>query len=355
MTAPPANPGPVWDVINGYAAYGALTAGLDLGLFDALSDAEADAGALAQRIGVPEPEHAALLADTLVSLGFLATEGARYRLTPVAERYLVTASPHQMAALVRLSPGPREAWADLAGTFRRGASRIRVDSDPAAFYPALVTATAPTQRAVAAAVAARLDAAGQLPEAPTVVDLGAGSAAWSAAFLDLRQGATAVAVDLPEVVATTSGLAGGLGDRVTVVAGDYLEVELPTSADVVVLGHVLRAEPVARARALLHRAIGLAGGTGVVVGADYPRPDPPGPDEAAPDRVLEGARHELLLSLTMLAATGGCGVSEQQLQAWCAEAGAAVVERLEPLPRQHVFLIRSDTSSRPSPAKESTS
>jgi hypothetical protein len=57
----------------------------------------------------------------------------------------------------------------------------------------------------------------------------------------------------------------------------------------------------------------------------------------------------------MLAATGGCGVSEQQQQAWCAEAGAAVVERLEPLPRQHVFLIRSDTSSRPSPAKESTS
>lgn len=354
MSVPNVNPGPVWDVINGYAAYGALCAALELGVFDALVEAPADAEGLAQRTGVADPVHAALLADTLVSLGFLDADGTRYGLAPVAERFLVTGSPAQMTALVQLSPGPREAWADLAATLRRGTSVVRVDADPGAFYPDLVAATAPTQRAVASAVAARLDTAGLLPEAPTVVDLGAGSGAWAAALLAARPEGNALAVDLPEVVATTARLTTDVGDRLTTIAGDYLEVELPAHADVVVLGHVLRAEPFDRARALLHRAICLAGRTGTVVVADYPRPDPAAPGTGERSAELAGARHELLLSLTMLAATGGCGMSEQQLRSWCAEADASILERLEPLPRQHVFLIRSDAATSQDPAKEIT-
>ena len=351
MTAP-ASPAPVWEVINGYAAYQALVAALDLGLVDAVADAGDDgvtADDLAQRIAAADADHVALLADLLVSLGLLAAAGPRYRLTPVAERYLVSGSPAQMRDLVRLSPGPPAAWAGLADTIRSGQPAIRVDADPQAFLAPLVEATAPTQRAVASAVAAHLDAAGLLPSAPVVVDLGAGSAAWSAAFLAARPQASAVAVDLPGVVGTTRRLTADLGDRIAVVEGDYLEVPLPDRADVVVLGHVLRAESPDRARALLHRAIALAGPHGTVVVADYPRPEPAAED--SPDRSadLAAARHELTLSLTMLASTAGAGVTVGQVEAWSASAGARVVERLEPLPRQHVLLVRATPTAQPTP------
>ena len=114
----------------------------------------------------------------------------------------------------------------------------------------------------------------------------------------------------------------------------------------VVLGHVLRAEPPARARELLHRAFAVAGPDAVVVVTDYPRPAPPTDDETDRAATLAAARHELTLALTMLASTDGAGVTVGQLSAWAAEAGWHVSDRLEPLPRQHVFLLRPDGAAR---------
>ncbi len=343
-------PGAVWDVINGYAAYWAVAAASDLGIFDRLaaSPAAMPGEELAGAVGAAEVDPVVLLADTLVALGLLTTDGAGYGLLPVAAEYLVTGSPRSMASLVRLSPGPHAAWPALAATVRAGTAAVRIDDDPAAFYPALVRATAPTQRAVAAATAAELVDRGWLPVDASIVDLGAGSGAWVAALLEAQPASRAVAVDLPEVAGTTTEgvAAAGVAGRTTVLAGDYLSAPLPMAqADVVVLAHVLRAEPEHRARALLRRALALAGPAGTVVVADYPRPDPPtGPDDGR-DAACAAARHELLLSLTMLASTAGAGVRVADLRQWSADCGAHIAAALTPLPRQHVYLIRSDRSS----------
>ena len=96
------SPAPVWEVIHGYTSYWALSAALDLGLFDALADGEQTAAELAERCGTSSG--ITLLADVLVSLDLLDTDGITYRLAPASERYLVRSSPASMAALVRLSP-----------------------------------------------------------------------------------------------------------------------------------------------------------------------------------------------------------------------------------------------------------
>lgn len=117
---------------------------------------------------------------------------------------------------------------------------------------------------------------------------------------------------------------------------------------------MLRAEPAERARRLLARAVELAGADGVVVVVDYTRPDPArtrhddsgGEDDGVgEDRsaVCVAARHELLLSLTMLASTAGLGVTVADLRAWAEAADAELVDSFEPVPRQHVRLIRSRT------------
>ncbi|MET8824672.1 class I SAM-dependent methyltransferase [Streptomyces sp. NPDC004610] len=348
----PASPAPVWDVINGFASYWALSAALDLGLFDALAaDAGGlDAGRLAKAVGAAGPGTVTVLAETLVALDMLSAEEDRFRLTPAAERYLVSASPASMTALVRYSPGPPAAWPGLAETVRTGAPDPAVTADLAELYPALVRATGPTQTGVATGVAAELERRGLWPERPVIVDLGCGSGAWLTALLRTRPQGTAVAVDLPNVlpIAERALADAGLGERVTAVAGDYLAAELPVAAaDVVVLAHVLRAEPPERARRLLARAVELAGADGVVVVVDYWRPDPATP-ATGEDRgaICAAARHELLLSLTMLASTAGLGVSVADLHTWAEAVGAEPDGSFEPVPRQHVRLIRSGNRSR---------
>ncbi|MEU9335539.1 methyltransferase [Streptomyces sp. NPDC048290] len=405
-TQAPPSPAPVWDVINGFASYWALSAALDLGLFDALAKDPGtglDAGQLTAVTGAAGPGPVTVLAETLVALDLLTADEDRFRLTPAAERYLVSTAPASMAALARYSPGPLAAWPGLAETVRTGAPGPGVPEALTALYPALVRATGPTQSGVATAVAAELERRGLWPEEPTVVDLGCGSGAWLTALLGTRPHARAVAVDLPNVLPVAEAAAGdaGLGERVTAVAGDYLDTALPVSrADVVVLAHVLRAEPPERARRLVARAVELAGTDGVVVVADYWRPDPPatgsatgedagaasgdgtgsasgedagaasgdGTGSASGDRtgaasgdgsgtpedrtpedrtaVCAAARHELLLSLTMLASTAGLGVSAADLRTWAEAAGADVTDSFAPVPRQHIRLIRSRIRSR---------
>jgi hypothetical protein len=338
-----ASPAPVWDLIYGYTSYWALTAGLDLGLFDALADGELPVDALATHTGVHSPADLRSLADTLVSLGLLSTTGSSYVLTPASERFLVSTSPASMAALVRLSPGPLTAWPALADTLRSGSAAYTVDDDPGAFYPELVAATAPTQAAVARAVAVRLTELAAWPADAAIVDFGSGSGAWIAALLAARPAATAVAVELPAVLPSTIAGTETLGHRVRALSGDYLDVDLPIDhADVVVLAHVLRAESPQRAQALFDRAARLVGRTGVIVIADYPVPDAPADDET-----LHDARHDLLLALTMLASTRcGRGISTADLHRWSANAGMRIAETLTPIPRQTVFLIRPEDPTR---------
>ncbi|MGY1741348.1 MULTISPECIES: methyltransferase family protein [unclassified Blastococcus] len=352
-SAPPVGPGPVWDVVNGLAGFGALAAALELGLVDALAAAGDDgltAPGLAAAVGAADAEAVELLAELLVSLGLLTTDGHGFGLTPVAARFLVSGSPASMAALAPLSPGPWSGWRHLAQTVRTGRAPEATVAELDAMCPDLVRATAPTQAAVAAGVVRELAGRGLWPQAPRVVDLGCGSAAWLTAMLADRPGAAAVGVDLPGVlgVARDAVAAAGLADRVTLHAGDYLEVDLPAgAADVVVLAHVLRAEPADRARRLLARALELTAPGGVVVVADYPRPDRAAAPDPGRDAVLAAARHELVLSLTMAASTAGRGVSVAELRAWAADCGAALTDVLQPVPRQTVFLIR-----RPAPETE---
>ncbi|KPM54095.1 methyltransferase [Frankia sp. R43] len=332
-------PAPVWEVIHGFTRYWAVVAALDLGLLEQLAAGPRPASVLAVAVGVDE-HRTALLADTLVALGLLTHEPAvGYRLSAVAATYLLAGAPRTMVALVRGAPGPHERWPELARTLRRGAPAVRIEDDPGGFYPALASATAPVQRQVARAVVDTLSPIG--PD-PLVIDLGAGAAPWTLAFLTAWPRARALAVELPEVVAVTEGAIAAVGDaavdavragaRVRVVAGDYHQVELPdAAADVVVLGHVLRAESVAGARRLVARAAAALRPGGTLVVADYPRPEVP----TAPSTPA------LLMGLTMLASTGGDGVFRvADLHGWMRAAGLEPAATLQPLPGQTVMTAR---------------
>ncbi len=333
------SPAPVWDAINGFAAYWALHTAVELGLFDALADQQLPTGQLAAATGVADAADLDALAALLAALDLLDTHGGTWALTDTSRRFLVSTSPAAMTDLVRLSPGSPAAWPRLAGTLRAGGPDAATLADTGDLMPDLVRATAATQRAVAAGVGAELT----WPDGAVIVDLGCGSGAWLSALLDAAgPRARGIGVDVPHVIDSVASRLTATTPGIELHAGDYLTAPLPIDrADVVVLAHVLRAEPEARAAALTARAIELLAPGGTLLVADY---FVPGAGHTAD--VYRAARHDLTLALTMRAGTAGRGVTEAQLAAWCADHDAVTTAVIEPVPRQRVHLIQRPTTAR---------
>lgn len=321
---------PVWSVIQGYGNYWMLVAAIEMGVFDVLEQTgPASNDELAARLEV-SPPHLRSLLDGIVVMGLLDQVRDRYELNETAERYLTTAGAASMAELVAVAPGPLGNWMHLADTIRSGRPATPIEDDAAAFYVPLVRATFPTQRR-AAMFTARMIGFARAPGAPRVLDLGAGGAPWAIAFLDANPQATAVVNDLPAVldVAAARITEAGLAARCELRPGDFrvLDVE-PGGYDVVVLGHVCRAEGIDGAPELIRRAHAALAPGGRLVLADY---FPDDDRKANPFGVLMGA--------TMMASTErGFTFTHGQYGDWLRDAGFRPVRLIEPIGFNQVFI-----------------
>ncbi len=345
------DPGAIWRVIHGYTGYWSAVAAVRLGLFDALAAAAAspgdhapgddapadtglDAGELARRCAAG-PDAVQVIADALTAIGLLQHDGGRYRLSPAADAHLVRGRPAPMAELLLWSPGPVVNWPALACTAQGTAPPSPVEDDAADFYAHLVDATFGSQLGVARAVLVSLD----IVPGARILELGAGRGPWTSALLSADPTASAVLNDLPGVIERGAGPLGPEAGRCTFVAGDYLTASLPDGAfDVVVLGHVLRAEPDERARRLVARGAGLLAPGGRMIVTEYlAGRDPTTHPQPA------------LLAATMLAATRhGRVVTAEVVEGWLAAAGCAVVARPGPVANTDVLVAARDPLAAPS-------
>jgi hypothetical protein len=122
--APPPTPTAFVDAVLGYQRTAAIRAAVELGLFEAIGSAGADAETIAARVGA-SPRGVRILCDYLTVLGFLEKSGALWRQAPVARDFIDAASPTSMASVVRFLAGPeflRLFLEDPAGYVRRGGS-----------------------------------------------------------------------------------------------------------------------------------------------------------------------------------------------------------------------------------------
>src|ERR1700731_1464776 len=94
-STPPAaelNPEQLMQMNMSYTSSRVLAAGVQLNVFSQLASGGQTANDIARAVGASERGMRMLL-DALTGLQILAKTGSRYRLTPVAEKYLVRESP----------------------------------------------------------------------------------------------------------------------------------------------------------------------------------------------------------------------------------------------------------------------
>lgn len=324
---PPA--APVWGVIEGLGSYYILLAALELNVFDTLEDiGPTMVNHLAVKLDLSEP-HLQSLLDSLVALGLLDQYLNVYELNDTAERYLTSGGAASMSELIPVAPGPHDNWLSLAETIRQGRPNSPIDDDPASFYIPLVEGTFTTMLRTAI----RSDLKIRYSSSPDlrILDVGAGGAPWSIAFLSACPEATSVVNDFSQVleVAKRKTKEHEVFDRCEFRPGNFHEVEFESeSYDLVVLGHVCRTEGVDGAQNLISRAFDALKPGGRILVADY-----------FIDLERKFNPHGVLMGMTMMASTlNGFQIANEQVSLWLRESGFKSLRLIEPIGFQFVYV-----------------
>lgn len=192
-------------VTDAQTASAAIAAGLELGLQDLLAEPVA-VDELARLCGATSRGIEVLL-NAYRTFGLVEVDASgRWR----------SSKPVWGAAFVDV--------VDLVETVRTGLPPVRGDRSPdaGAFYPGVVERLVRWHSASA-------ELAAQALASPSlrILDAGAGGAGWSRAIVAREDSCRVMAVDLPEVVATTSELikAAGVVDKFDVVGGDLFTID----------------------------------------------------------------------------------------------------------------------------------
>ncbi len=324
--------GPVWNVICGLAAYAVLQAARELDVFDTLErTGPATAEKLAAELQVSEP-HLQILLDSVVVLGLLDQCRDVYDLNDTSRRYLLPASPASMSDLLPVAAGPLDNWLSLAETVRTGIPPNPVDQD-ISFYIPLVEGTFATQHRVA--LRSDLFVGYSRHHNPALLELGAGGAPWACAVLRACPNATAVVNDLPEVldVAKQKTAEFEVAERCTFLPGNYHSTEVAdkitaASFDLMVLGHICRAEGETGTKALLSLAQRALRRGGRLLVTDY---------FCDPNR--KHNPHGVLMGATMMANTqNGFTFTPGQFTDLLEEFGFEHIRRVEPIGFQHLVV-----------------
>lgn len=237
-------PTPIIETTFDFARSCILLAAIELDLFTWLARGVSTVHELAERAGAASAALAKLL-GALCAMNFLQqTEQEEYRLTPVAEHFLVRDRATYLGDVVLQIRQEWDAWIHLTEVVRSGHSfrRINEEATGGAFFSQLDPLLFPIVYPLMKRVCARLGI-GSARQSLQIADLGAGTAPAAIAALELDPTSQAVAIDFAEVLPTARSFAQqrGVEERLTLQHGDLEQIELPAERfDLIFASHIFR-------------------------------------------------------------------------------------------------------------------
>ena len=304
-----------------YIPQRALTAAVDLALFTHLANGAQTAAEVAVAAGATE-RGVRMILDALASLQLLTKEDGRYYLTPETETYLVQGKEKYQGTIIQHTNMLWNSFGRLTDVVRTGQPQFAVDEEGAGpdFFAELVSQIF-SMSYPGARVAAQALGVGERWSGLCVLDIGAGSAAWSLAMLERDPSARAVAMDWPHVLEVTRQFVDrfGFADRYEYLAGNLREVDFGEARfDLAILGHICHSEGAENSQALFRRIARALRPGGRLLIADM-----------VPDEERRGAVFPLMFAINMLVHTvsGDC-FTLSEYTTWLREAGFSAVSTL---------------------------
>ncbi len=304
----------IWLDLMAFAWKGqALIAAVELDLFSRIAEGHTSAQKIAAAAGTAENPTRRLL-DALAGLGYLKKSNQQYRLSSGAAEYLVRGKPFYMGDNAMLGKMLSAAWSMLPEVVRSGRP---LNTDPSSqdaqeFFARLVPALFANNFNAAAAAVARLTPK-EKAGIRRILDIGAGSAAWSIPFARALRKARVTVVDYPAVarVAREYIERWGVGDKYDYLEGDFNRVEFGEGFDLAILGHILHGGTPEWATKLLQRCCAALNPGGMLLIGEF-----------VPNDERSGSEIALLFGLNMMINTpGGDVYTMREYREWLQAAG----------------------------------
>lgn len=217
-----------------------LITSVDLEVYTHIKNGHITAAEIA-KTAQASPRGMEILLNSLAALNFLTKSNNTYQLTPLAEKFLVKGNPAYIGDWVLTEYANQKDMLHFTEVVRTGKpyQRLEDEGGEEAFKKldlGLHNVTYPLAKAAAEALGI-----GKTWKNLDVLDVGAGSGAWSIACAQLDAGTKVTAMDLPGVLEITKEFVErfGLTKRFSYLPGDMRKIDFGSEKyDLVILGQI---------------------------------------------------------------------------------------------------------------------
>ena len=269
-----------------------------------------------------------MLLDGLLALELVEkTPENAYVNTPLAGSCLLPGAPLDQTHILEHRANAWEAWTRLPEVLRTGRP-VLAPGISAEERRAFIHGMNDIARESAKALMAAVD----LSSHRHLLDIGAGSGAYTAAALCAHPGMRATVFDLPEVLPITRECVAPSGclDRVSFCGGDLTRDALGEGYDLILVSNVIHSFDWETNRVLVRKCHAALDPGGMLILKDFLRD----PDRAGP-------AYGLLFALHMFLTTeAGDTYSVEDAESWTAEAGFAAGSCVELTPNSRLWMAR---------------
>ena len=289
-----------------------------------------------------------MLLNALVGFQLLMKKGRKYGLTPESREFLVKESPFYLGKMIlliggmasgsrissrRTQGGAENLWRNLTRAVKTGKPvKMRSNQEERKkFWPILVEAIFPGSYIKARGLAQSWNPPrGKTPY--RILDVAAGSAAWSIPFAERFQGVRVTALDYPEVLKATRKFARRLGvsSQYSYLPGDLDVLDFGREEyDLIILGNICHSLGARKSQKLIQKSFRALKKKSHLLIAD-----------TLPNEQRDGPLFPLLFALNMLLhSEEGDTFTLAEYKRWLTHAGFKGVKTLEIPPAPSPLIV----------------
>lgn len=309
-------PGKLLEVSGNFWQTCALHAAVKLDLFTAVGDESLGCAEISGKLGADE-RGVSMLLNALAAMRLLSRSETGYSNTSASRTFLCKDSPGYAGYMIMHHHHLVNAWSQLDQAIKTGEPvRPRSSFSDEEARESFIMGMFNTASITAPAIAKEIDLSGR----HHLLDLGGGPGTYAIYFCLNNPQLKATVYDLPTTRTFAEKIINRfkLSDRISFVAGNYLEEEIRRSCDVVWLSHVLHAEGPGDCQRIVKKAVAALEPGGMIIVHDF-----------ILYNTMDGPLFSALFSLNMLLATdNGRSYSEEQIINMLVNAGIKDIQRL---------------------------
>jgi SAM-dependent methyltransferase len=316
-------------ILRGYRQANVLSAGVELGVFDALAKKPLAAADVARKIK-SNVRGTEILLNALAGVGLLKKRGGLFSLTAVAKKHLTPGAPESLVFSIRHSANVQRSWIDLPFAVKTGRPvprRPGKDGGPDELkHRDFILAMHDHSHGPAEALADALD----LSRVRQVLDVGGGPGSFLFAMVRKNPKIQGAVFDLPPTIKITRDLiaVNDMKSSVGTIEGDFLSDDFGSGYDLILMSSIVHINSFAENKKLVRKAFKALNPGGVLVIRDHMLDD-------SKTKPADGA----LFSVNMLVNTvKGSSFSKSEIRAWFSDAGFTGMKYFE-LPQRSPIMI----------------